>query len=338
MGSQKSVVVVKSIKRNPFNLETKPFVCHVERWTVKDSDGTTREKFFKDDYGQPMVLRVSEIGIEWSKEDPNHVHNISLLRAIMEQNPDDFKNYIQMIDLDSRAELDSEQKEKSAELVIKLKDAKTTGNKDLLYGAARFFISDASSKTVSVIYDFLLEKALKTPDELMAVLDDSDFEMKVNISKLIEAKVIEVLPDGIHKYNNSILAGSFDGIVLYMKENADFYNGLLYKIKAHKPLGIETRVEPVVQKEEPAISAPSKEHALLGNQNANESVNSRDSKEVMNAAIDAGVIKKEGGSFMYGTMKIGTNKVEVVNFLDKNSSFKNNIESLLLQVNSDEFD
>lgn len=321
-----SKVLIKSRHINPYNKEVRANTLSIMDYTLKaENGGGTITRQFLNDNGEADILRIPENGVEWIKGDAVHDKNIALAKDLLKQKPEVFNSEFELIDLDISASQKSNNKILAAKLISKLDEANSAGNTHLLYGLARLFMGNVESQTVSVVFDFLTEEAIKNPEQLNKILNDADFEYKVNTYKLIDKSLIFKSAEGLYKINGSIVASTFDELILFLKQQDDLYNGLLFRIGKTKPLGVESRVEPVIQADkilaaEDMISIDITEETKVPN-----------ALNVMSQVakwLEAGLFEKTGNEYAFNGILIGKNNKEIADFMMKNIGFMEHVKTL----------
>lgn len=321
-----SKVLIKSMHINPYNKEVRANTLNIMDFTLKSENGigvVTRQ--FLNENGEPDILRIPENGVEWIKGNPVHDKNIALAKDLLKWKPEVFSSEFEIVDLDISASQKSTNKILSAKLIARLDEANSTGNTNLLYGLARLFMGNVESQTVSVVFDFLTEQAFTNPVEMDKVLNDADFEYKVNTYKLIDKALIQKTADGLYKINGSVVASTFDELILLLKQQDDLYNGLLFRIGKSKPLGVEARVEPILPIE---VKANSTDEITTDVTETTKQPNALNVMSFVVKWIDAGLIEKQENEYVFNGITVGSNNKEIANFFIKNAGLLEHIKQL----------
>lgn len=315
--------IVKSNMTNPHNGQVRPFVLSISTFTVPAPSGQqgTRTKSFLDDSGKDDILRVEENGIVWYKNNTIHQQNIELLNYLIETN-EDIKNSVRIEDEDSMAEEGASNIELVAEAIGKIKEAKTVNDSELLYGLASMLLPQSHGFTLPVVYKFLLEKASQDPKHVLECLRDSDFELKKNIIKAVNQKIIDVNSEGFYLYDGVLIARTFPDLVLYMKENENLQRNVLIKLKGlANPLAVN-------------IQTGQSDSNVIGSSETKEDQEAINNGKRLNLLsqisrwIPAGLFEEKDSGFCYNNIPLGKDKGEIADTLLKNPALEENLKNL----------
>ena len=129
--------------------------------------------------------------------------------------------------------------------------------KQLVFRASQYIYEDSESERIKKckvlgrdlknaipadILDFLIEKAEKDPIKIINLYEGEDWKMQLFIIDAIEKGVIRK-SEGIYKYDDKILGGSIDAVVLFLRDIR--FKKMLDSIKreTYPELGTKDQVE-----------------------------------------------------------------------------------------------